>query len=535
MTEPKEPGALQSKNLESASSDTSLWNQNRNNAMESPLQIHQPTPLHFKQPKVLRSRSLESQMANSTMAQVGCQDSVVSPSKVRENQHWKQWVGLSSSDDVDRGNSMPQRYEISPGISERYRHAPAREPAARDEINLVPRIWGLVLSDRSPTSTSLTRTTHDPMLEDGQGRDGLSEVNVTGRKGRGLTSATACVPENPTEKGMHSVKGTQATVEVDGIHYVAAPESQHTFATTSTSEDLVAKFSVNTSGVKSSLLTQQVGVISSSDAGPSACTIHKRAVGTAAPKEDANEVWKRFVFADDSDDGAQEAFIEAKYDAARTLCPSDAAPTTREETDSLESGRDFETVATRGTEGSDSVSELPNDPMSPMETAASHRATVWSSSTSHILDLSSEAAVHTVLIPPSAQSVQMSQLDEESTLLLQETAGSNWTVEQAEVTSMTVEPANSETTRCTKESFRFAPPKLFIGKHAESNDTASSRPVVGKQRNYRGRRKRRARDGRTDIRRVPDYKDDPIEDPRSDETDLIKMKKQSLFAPLETE
>ncbi|XXH04293.1 glutamate--ammonia ligase [Hypoxylon texense] len=61
--------------------------------------------------------------------------------------------------------------------------------------------------------------------------------------------------------------------------------------------------------------------------------------------------------------------------------------------------------------------------------------------------------------------------------------------------------------------FRFAMPRTFVGKLADSNPTAQGPPLLshggGKKR---GRPKKKATDGRTDIRRLPDFDGDPIEE-----------------------
>ncbi|KAI1778684.1 hypothetical protein F4818DRAFT_307106 [Hypoxylon cercidicola] len=61
--------------------------------------------------------------------------------------------------------------------------------------------------------------------------------------------------------------------------------------------------------------------------------------------------------------------------------------------------------------------------------------------------------------------------------------------------------------------FRFAVPKTFVGKLVDPNITAQGPPLLshggGKRR---GRPKKKAADGRTDIRRLPDFDGDPIEE-----------------------
>lgn len=66
-----------------------------------------------------------------------------------------------------------------------------------------------------------------------------------------------------------------------------------------------------------------------------------------------------------------------------------------------------------------------------------------------------------------------------------------------------------------KESFRFAPPKLFVGKLSESVPPARGvtavKPVT-MTKPKRGRPKKKACDGRANIKSIPVYHDDPIED-----------------------
>ncbi|KAL1840491.1 hypothetical protein VTJ49DRAFT_443 [Mycothermus thermophilus] len=86
-------------------------------------------------------------------------------------------------------------------------------------------------------------------------------------------------------------------------------------------------------------------------------------------------------------------------------------------------------------------------------------------------------------------------------------------------TSMAVVPAESEVGPAekgtVKEPFRFAQPKLFVG--SRSNQAQPPRvqdPTVGitLTKRRRGRGKKRANDGRADIRALPNYSSDPIEE-----------------------
>ncbi|KAK4226529.1 hypothetical protein QBC38DRAFT_228014 [Podospora fimiseda] len=62
------------------------------------------------------------------------------------------------------------------------------------------------------------------------------------------------------------------------------------------------------------------------------------------------------------------------------------------------------------------------------------------------------------------------------------------------------------------DQFRFAPPKLFVGNRSNTQSQHRPTPNIGGKRG-RGRwAKQRATDGRADIRALPNYTSDPIED-----------------------
>lgn len=87
-----------------------------------------------------------------------------------------------------------------------------------------------------------------------------------------------------------------------------------------------------------------------------------------------------------------------------------------------------------------------------------------------------------------------------------------------------------------KENFVFAPPKLFVGKLSES--VPSDRPVVAVNpvtltKPKRGGPKKKALDGRANIKSIPVYHDDPIED--YDELGAQGRVVPSLFKALDTE
>ncbi|TLD24950.1 hypothetical protein PspLS_05815 [Pyricularia sp. CBS 133598] len=109
-----------------------------------------------------------------------------------------------------------------------------------------------------------------------------------------------------------------------------------------------------------------------------------------------------------------------------------------------------------------------------------------------------------------------------------------------DIKSVVAEPAQSSSSEGHGCAFKFAAPKLFVGKRA--TQSVSMTPELATVATRRGR-KGRSRDdslqreshGRTSIRHLPNYDGDPIEE-FSDEVDLIAYPKSPpLFGALQTE
>ncbi|OTA80350.1 hypothetical protein M434DRAFT_37991 [Hypoxylon sp. CO27-5] len=166
---------------------------------------------------------------------------------------------------------------------------------------------------------------------------------------------------------------------------------------------------------------------------------------------DDNSAWMKFVFDGDSDELEATAFAEAAHQAAAEILPSDTSAGSVNATET-------ETAATYGT---DLFRDMKGDGGSvlPETSSESHMATHGTIAT-------------------------------ESALSIVATAGSN--VDESE------------------SRFRFAQPRAFVGKFADS----SVKEILPSQhdRKRRGRPKKKAADGRTDIRRLPDFYGDPIEE-----------------------
>ncbi|KAI1204964.1 uncharacterized protein F4807DRAFT_465199 [Annulohypoxylon truncatum] len=166
-----------------------------------------------------------------------------------------------------------------------------------------------------------------------------------------------------------------------------------------------------------------------------------------------NDAWMKFVFGGDSEDLEARAFTEAAQQAAAELRPPDT-----------------HTFAVSFTENSavcgvDSFGRGEKDD-------------------SPHLSCSSESHMAT-----------QGTLDSEAVSSNLATAGSTTMTEQG-------------------SPFRFAQPRTFVGKLANSSTstTHGPKPTSNYRGEKRGRHKRKATDGRTDIRQLPDFDGDPIEE-----------------------
>ncbi|KAI0099445.1 hypothetical protein F4814DRAFT_453326 [Daldinia grandis] len=167
---------------------------------------------------------------------------------------------------------------------------------------------------------------------------------------------------------------------------------------------------------------------------------------------DDNVAWMKFVLSDNSDELEARVFAEAAYQAAAECCLSDI---------STSSNDVAETIATRGTNPASNGNQDKSIP-------------------SGYSDESYVATNGTVA--------------SESVLSNIATVGSTNQIE-------------------SEPRFRFAQPRIFVGKFAESNViTTKGSPLLPHSRKRRGRPKKRAADGRANIRRLPDFDGDPIEE-----------------------
>ncbi|KAI1477425.1 hypothetical protein F4774DRAFT_196358 [Daldinia eschscholtzii] len=168
---------------------------------------------------------------------------------------------------------------------------------------------------------------------------------------------------------------------------------------------------------------------------------------------DDDTIWMKFAFSDDSDELEAKVFAEAVHQAAAELHPSDTPPNSNDTT---------KTLATYG--NNSFASNMEQDESIPSGYSDG-----------------SQMATHGTVASESAPSNIA-------------TAGS---------TSITE----------SEPRFRFVQPRTFIGKLADLNGaTAEVSALLPHGRKKRGRPKKKIADGRTNIRRLPDFDGDPIEE-----------------------
>ncbi|KAI2770766.1 hypothetical protein F4815DRAFT_423724 [Daldinia loculata] len=167
---------------------------------------------------------------------------------------------------------------------------------------------------------------------------------------------------------------------------------------------------------------------------------------------DDNAVWMKFALSDNSDELEARVFAEAAYKAAAELCPSDTSTSFNDAA---------KTVATHGT--NPASNENQDESISSGYSDESHVATNGT--------VASESVLSNIA-----------------------TVGST--------SQMELEPR-----------FRFAQPRTFVGKFANSNvTTTEGSHLLSHSRRRRGRPKKRTADGRANIRRLSDFDGDPIEE-----------------------
>jgi hypothetical protein len=282
----------------------------------------------------------------------------------------------------------------------------------------------------------------------------------------------------------------------------------------------------------------------------------------ASDGTDPDEAWKTFVFGDEGmDELGKAAFEEATREAIRSLQPSNSSVA-----DGYRPGSDgHSNIATVGTvytghdnETSDSAGLLSSSEVSaslkvayrpsssgsesgaasgnwdPFAQASSVEANPGTSSLSGAESIIDTTGTGDRICQEAVESSAPSCIEEESPTSESETAAPSMT------TSMAVVPARfhvqASEAGALGEQLRFTQPKLFVGSRSNlSQPPRVAGPSVGISltKRKRGRAKKRANDCRADIRGLPTYSSDPIEDFDEERTVREARAPKSLFPALE--
>ncbi|KAK1985126.1 hypothetical protein LZ30DRAFT_394773 [Colletotrichum cereale] len=245
---------------------------------------------------------------------------------------------------------------------------------------------------------------------------------------------------------------------------------------------------------------------------------------TSAPKPTpigADAEWINFIFGDDGDEVQETALQEARKEAARHIRPSSSSANSYcQKLGSPSIDHDTAAIATYGTfNGGSETNGIALSPQSRCSSGfgldltdmgALGNSTNASLETYHHVDTHADIAGSTIVEVAESITQEMQSGHPITDLPSTPALYSASTVAQ---------PPESEVGEVPGPSFQFARPKTFIGRLASSlvQDAGPIVPLsVHNEPNKSGRpkrrpRKKKAKDGRADIRRVPDHDGDPID------------------------
>ena len=474
----------------------------------SPL-IYQPLPRRNGLAPVLQFQSNNSEDGGSAIAQVGKRN-VLTASQKQEDALFRILASPSVSNG-DRGSSDAEIGQpISPGISEI--PPPVVPPVSKTSNKGIPTRNHVDVprpeclrrehSSSGPSSFTTLGPPHSATKKDlhSLGQDLTSPRDIRVLKGRSLLRL-ASSQDGPTDQGAISPQPNGA----NSVIHSERPKNDF-------GEDLP---SINNAGTHPSAIKGQ----------RESKTRECQPTGRASPHlSNEDDIWKKYVCSDSDYDEIEDTALEdAIHGAARYLRPSDP----------LDEVVDDRLTAPCGNQGTTSlatlapVSETSGDAMEDHLLANGRQPT-----SQHLLarperDSASTNTGHgfrTNRVAPPCSLVEMAQ------------SAQFYTATESTPDPRVAEPEPSNAASELKGNFRFSAPKLFVGKLAGATAVPQqelTRGKVGALERKRGRPRKKMRPGRTDIRAMPDYTEDPIEE--FDRVDLRRLPPPSFFGPLETD
>ena len=478
-----------------------------------------------------RFEGFDSDNIGSALAQVGRALSPVPSSQKVENGRWRNWLGqpssVISSHVAVEGSQVSIDHRVSPGVSE------IRRPERNPPLSLPSK------EDLMPPKSTEVIPSEPRGLNKLPSSSDSSEIlsryeEFVSRLRRLEHFDTPEIPPSPTE---HSI-GVDAEIDMPAHLFDASEESMMFISGAGIHEE----DKLPTEGVE----TQCQESVTTSDAH----IHHPESILTCrssplpplaaqpAPTEsegiDLDEAWKTFVFGDEgSDEVGKAVFKEARHDAARRMRPSDSSAYLEDSPESESNSN----IATIGTLYANDNNETSDSTENPSPTGVSAKATYGHSSIGpgpgslHGSGASAEApsveANAGTSIPSGAESNTDSPVASgpRSGEIVESSTPESLTGPPSLTTSMAVVPARSDVgvsePGTSGEQFRFVPPKLFVGSRSNDGSQLKRGTEVGVgislTRRRRGRPRKRANDGRADIRALPNYSSDPIEEVEDEE------------------
>lgn len=530
-----------------------------------PLLFH-PVPTRPALMQLLPSYSDDEDNADSIVAQVGVQRPFIPSAEVEENEMWRGFVAdyhelQSSTDFFTSGNEkFPFDELVSPGVSQMDRtevrgtgqKAPTHDPVLgsngidgdiKEATSVHPKMdliqagqLGIVGSENPLGSGQVVLAADDPSHQppDTIMAHALEDSQTGGSETQGSSRSTSEVPGEEVsllvEQSSPNPSLSPSSMACNDLLLQRFPKSQAEQANT----EAVAQ---------SPRPTGHQMPEDHSHAQFSTYDVQNSRQGTP---EDENDIWRKFVFGG-SDENLEQVRKDARKETAKNLRPSIASSSTCDEVSrpDTRSSEDIHENSTLSSTASRFGVDRHGFARDPQQLA---------------INFSTTASASRVATAGASSPVPISEFQcSESTVQTdQATAGSEDSSSMAQTSLLggllkpgVVEPSSTETDQSplivqqyqpekhghSDEGFKFARPKLFIGKKLGPVD--ERRQIALSTAQIRGRTQRRGRptrtrDGRANIRKLPNYGSDPIEEFEED-AQSDRAQQGSIFGSLETE
>lgn len=549
----------------------------------SPL-LHHPIPCRSTMPQLLKAHSSESGDTASHVARVGVRQPEMPFSQRLENETWRAFVtrprvSLSADDSLsqDESTSAPL---LSPGVSQHEWPVQATNDEGRHGDSRSP--CSVSLDDRNGTAESPLQdisyyaTSGHPFTEPSGNTYQGNGSHVSSSAGIQTSIETLCedslqapcIHDSATASALqdwsledvatsvsisdHSAMSTEnpdyetmreAGQQIDDTSVIARPSSTDAF----TKE--ILNWPCNHSSVRGETVSPEArcGKAQYDQQYRQGFSEIAKVTAPSSPS-DESDLWRKFVFGESSD-GFEKALEDARKQTARNLQPS-TTPTSSScgRTETKKSCSPEEESQTNDnispisyefhqadSQGTDEDHDNFSNSMT-IAVPASHLATTGHSSLSPLREgfaqdsdtmARTDHATHGS--PGSALTVPTDMVGDAPH------PSKAWSIGKTP-TSKSTHSRPTKGNHGADGHFKFAQPKPFLGKKTwhidERQQISLSLPQV-RGRNQTSRRQKRQKDGRTTIRRLPDFNDDPIED--FEDSPPREYQENSLFGSLEVE